>query len=69
VQRYGREKDFTQILNALDEQGWGVDAKGPGRYSCKPPGGGPIIMVNANSNDIRALANAKAMLRKAGAKI
>lgn len=61
-------KDMRQLARRLRKQGWTVVTTGGGHQLATSPDGTQIRMSGSPSCS-RAVANAKAMLRRAGAKV
>ena len=59
------KKDIRRVFKALEAQGWRID-RGKRHFKCKAPNGG-LVTIPSTPSDHRALLNARAQLRRAGA--
>lgn len=70
AKKYGSDKELTRIFEALVDQGWDIRRTSKSHWDCYSPDGKTIVRVGGTlGSAYRAIANFKAALRRAGAKI
>jgi len=62
-------KDFQSLLRKLRKQGWRVGPTKGGHLYAVPPEGGQKVYFSFSPSDRRAIANARAFLRRRGVNI
>ena len=69
MSKRGTDKEISKILDLLVKQGWRVVQAKSGHWRCFAPDGVTIVGMSGTPGAYTAMANWKAQLKRAGAKL